>query len=77
MRSTFYWLVVVAIAALAMHSAGHALDHETASELIWMSEVPSDVLPVPEPSRAVLLGVGIMAMAFTYRKAWLNLKRKG
>jgi hypothetical protein len=35
----------------------------------------SSVLPVPEPSRAFLLFAGIMAMAFTYRRAWLNWKR--
>ena len=32
----------------------------------------SGVLPVPEPSRAFLLFAGIMAMAFTYRRAWLS-----
>lgn len=32
-------------------------------------------LPVPEPGRAVLLFAGIMAMAFTYRRVWLNWKR--
>jgi hypothetical protein len=35
----------------------------------------SNVLPVPEPSRAFLLFAGIMAMAFTYRRAWLGWKR--
>jgi len=35
----------------------------------------SSVLPVPEPSRAFLLFAGIMAMAFTYRHAWLSWKR--
>jgi len=41
--------------------------------------LPGDVayqpLPVPEPARAVLLGIGIMAVAFTYRRAWLNMKQ--
>ncbi|OYW31142.1 MAG: hypothetical protein B7Z47_01925 [Chthoniobacter sp. 12-60-6] len=35
----------------------------------------SSVLPVPEPNRTFLLFAGIMAMAFTYRRAWLNWKR--
>lgn len=76
MRSTFYWLVSAAIAVLAMHSAGHAGEGGAAMDLLWGAEAPTDVLPVPEPSRAVLLGVGIMAIAFTYRRAWLNMKRK-
>jgi hypothetical protein len=33
------------------------------------------ILAVPEPSRALLLFIGVMAMAFTYRQAWLNWKR--
>jgi hypothetical protein len=37
----------------------------------------SSVQPVPEPSRALLLFAGIMAMAFTYRRAWLSWKRGG
>ncbi|WP_395744323.1 PEP-CTERM sorting domain-containing protein [Prosthecobacter sp.] len=35
----------------------------------------ASVMPVPEPSRAMLLFAGIMAMAFTYRRAWLNWRR--
>ncbi len=35
----------------------------------------SGVLQVPEPSRAFLLFAGIMAMAFTYRRAWLSWRR--
>jgi hypothetical protein len=35
----------------------------------------SNVVAVPEPSRAILLFAGIMAMAFTYRHAWLSWKR--
>lgn len=35
----------------------------------------SSVIAVPEPNRAFLLFAGIMAMAFTYRHAWLSWKR--
>jgi len=40
--------------------------------------LPSDasaIHVVPEPGRAMLLFAGIMAMAFTYRRAWLSWKR--
>jgi hypothetical protein len=35
----------------------------------------SSVIAVPEPSRALMMFAGIMAMAFTYRHAWLSWKR--
>lgn len=73
MRAFFYWLVVTVIAVFA----AHASDLEKgAASVLWVPPSQLDVLPVPEPSRAVLLGIGIMAIAFTYRRAWLNLKRK-
>jgi hypothetical protein len=34
----------------------------------------SHILPVPEPGRVMMLFAGMMAMAFTYRRAWLNWK---
>ncbi|OYW78111.1 MAG: hypothetical protein B7Z37_01165 [Verrucomicrobia bacterium 12-59-8] len=44
-------------------------------DLNLRGEAISSMLPVPEPSRAFLLFAGIMAMAFTYRSAWLSWKR--
>ena len=73
MRAPFYWMVVTVIAVVAAHASD--IEKEAAS-VLWVSPSQLDVLPVPEPSRAVLLGIGIMAIAFTYRRAWLNLKRK-
>lgn len=29
--------------------------------------------PLPEPARAAFLGAGILAVAYAYRRAWLNL----
>ncbi|SKA80007.1 PEP-CTERM protein-sorting domain-containing protein [Prosthecobacter debontii] len=76
MRTILYWLATTAFAVAMAHSSGQSAAGE-AADLLWAPSGAADVLPVPEPSRAVLLGVGIMAIAFTYRKAWLNLKRKG
>jgi uncharacterized membrane protein YidH (DUF202 family) len=73
MRTFIYWLTATAIAVLA---AGAAEQGELAPDMMWAPGISQNALPVPEPSRAFLLGVGIMAVAFTYRQAWLNLKRK-
>ena len=71
-RSITYWLVSCIVAAIAVSAA------EPASELALQFTLPasyaSSVLPVPEPGRAVLLFAGILAMAFTYRRAWLSWK---
>ncbi|HEY1084247.1 MAG TPA: PEP-CTERM sorting domain-containing protein [Prosthecobacter sp.] len=74
MRTFLYWLLVSAFAVLA---AGASEKNDAVGQ-IWTPDTHiQNVLPVPEPSRAMLLGLGIMAIAFTYRQAWLNLKRKG
>jgi hypothetical protein len=73
MRTFFYWLFSTSLAALAASASEHS---EKATEILWLPASQLNALPVPEPSRAVLLGVGIMAIAFTYRQAWLNMKRK-
>ncbi|MBB5038487.1 PEP-CTERM sorting domain-containing protein [Prosthecobacter dejongeii] len=73
MRAVFYWLFSIALAGLAARASEHS---DKASQLLWDSSVAADALPVPEPSRAILLSFGIMAIAFTYRQAWLNWKRK-
>ncbi len=73
MRSFFYWLFSIALATLATAASDHA---DRNGGFLWSPDLAADVLPVPEPSRAILLGVGILAIAFTYRQAWLNLKRR-
>lgn len=72
MRSFFYWLTTTAIAVIAARASEH---QDGASQVLINLPGQLDALPVPEPSRAILLGVGIMAIAFTYREAWMNLKR--
>lgn len=74
MRPLLFWLITTVIAVLAARGADEA---PHAGDLLWAPDAEVHLLHVPEPSRAFLLGVGIMAIAFTYRQAWLNLKRKG
>jgi hypothetical protein len=72
MRSFFYWLTTTVIAVIA---ASASEQQNEATQVLSSLPGQLDILPVPEPSRAILLGVGIMAIAFTYREAWMNLKR--
>ncbi|MCF7784727.1 MAG: PEP-CTERM sorting domain-containing protein [Prosthecobacter sp.] len=72
-RSFSYWLACSIAAAIAVG----ATEPEKAGtlDLTLPGTVVSNVTAVPEPSRALLLFAGIMAMAFTYRHAWLSWKR--
>ncbi|MEN3941629.1 PEP-CTERM sorting domain-containing protein [Prosthecobacter sp. SYSU 5D2] len=72
MRTLFFWLTTTAIAVLAAGASELGAEMEP----LWAVPSQPDILPVPEPSRAFLLGIGIMAIAFTYRQAWMNWKRK-
>jgi hypothetical protein len=72
-RSILYWLISLAFAVLVARAAEPAA---VADGLTWMKveAASAHVLPVPEPGRAMMLFAGVMAMAFTYRRAWLNWK---
>jgi hypothetical protein len=72
-RPVIYWLACSALAVIAVGAAEPGLVNPDVFNLTNLDA--SSVKPVPEPSRALLLFAGIMAMAFTYRKAWLNWKR--
>jgi hypothetical protein len=72
-RPVFYWLICSALAVIAVGATEPGLMVLNSFHPPSMSA--SSVQPVPEPSRALLLFAGIMAMAFTYRKAWLSWKR--
>jgi len=69
MRSILYWLSSTAIAVLSMKAVAGTNDQETATVLGQLIAHPSEVV---ETSRVILLGIGIMAVAYTYRCAWLN-----
>ncbi len=73
-RSILYWMCCTVFAVLAA-KASDMTSSTSAEAALTLSHQMPDILPVPEPGRAVLLGVGILAIAFTYRKAWLNMKR--
>jgi hypothetical protein len=72
-RSFRYWFAcsIIAVVAVSATESGMA----AMLDLNLPGADASNVLPVPEPSRAFLLFAGIMAMAFTYRRAWLGWKR--
>ena len=64
------------MAVFSVTSAGALEQPVLSAEVAWHPGPAAEVLPVPEPSRTFLLVIGIMAVAFTYRQAWMNLKRK-
>jgi hypothetical protein len=72
-RSIGYWFVCSVVAVIAVGAAEP--DLSSTASFTPPIDAASAVQAVPEPGRALLLFVGIMAMAFTYRKAWLNWKR--
>lgn len=72
-RSFSYWVACSITAAIAVGATEP--DKAGGLALTQPDSTMSSVLQVPEPSRAVLLFAGIMAMAFTYRHAWLSWKR--
>lgn len=72
-RSFSYWLACSIAAAMAVGATEP--DKAGTLDLTVPGTAMSSVIAVPEPSRALLLFAGIMAMAFTYRHAWLSWKR--
>jgi hypothetical protein len=71
MHSTLYWLSSTAIAVLSMKAIAGTNDDESNEVLGQMILDPSGV---SDSSKTILLGIGIMAVAYTYRCAWLNHK---
>lgn len=76
-RSVSYWTAALSVAVLAAQAVGNPKAVGDAAEWMAPSEGLIHVMPVPEPARAAFLGIGIVAVAFTYRRAWLNMKRRG
>jgi hypothetical protein len=73
LRSFSYWFACTIAAVIAVGAAEPNMN--SPMDLTPPETRLSSVFPVPEPSRAFLLFAGIMAMAFTYRRAWLSWKR--
>lgn len=72
-RSFIYWLACSIAAFIAMGATESGM--AAMLDFGLPEGATSSVLPAPEPNRAFLLFAGIMAMAFTYRRAWLSWKR--
>ncbi len=71
MRSLPYWLASTFVAVLASRAA------ERGDSLVAMAgETAVPLLAVPDSGRSALLGIGVMAMAYTYRQAWLGWRRR-
>ena len=73
MRSIIYWLTSSSIAVLSMR----ALAETDSSDARTLASASLQVQALPENARAIILGVGIMAVAYTYRRTWLNFKQSG
>lgn len=69
LRPLFYWIICFAFAVFVAQAA-----EPVSADWMGAEGLQTKILPVPEPGRAMLLFVGVMAMAFTYRRAWLNWK---
>lgn len=72
MRSTLYWLTSIALAAICMKAAATT----QADSGFLATTDPSLSLTQADPVRSIMLGVGIMAMAYTYQRVWDNLSEK-
>jgi hypothetical protein len=69
MPSVLYWLTSTIIALLCIKAAA---TQEADAEMV-ASALPQAMITAPADNiRAILLGIGIMAVAYTYRCVWMN-----
>ncbi len=54
-----------------------ALAETDSSDGRMLASAGIEVQALPENIRAIILGIGIMAVAYTYRRTWLNFKQPG
>jgi|GEM_PF-6076695 len=73
----FCIVALVATSAIASSEAPQSPSAELAPviELTTEANLESTSLAVPEPSRLVLLVLGLACISATYRRAWLNYRR--
>jgi hypothetical protein len=71
-RAFGYWLILSSAAFAAAWASGGAQSSDSA-QLPPIAQ--STVVPVPEPSRAVFMIAGFVAVLFCYRQAWQNLRQ--
>ena len=55
-------------------AADQDIGEVNAGEVVTPGKI--EIFSVPEPSRIVLLGIGVILVGFTYRSAWVGIKRK-
>ena len=72
-RSLIYWAFCFVIAAYAAAGAS-ASAPEIAPAVVPPALSVSSLLAIPDAARSVLLFVGIIAVAFTYHRAWVNFR---
>lgn len=72
MRFTLYWLTSTAIAAICVKAAAT----QKAETGVLAAGDSLMAAPQADPMRAILLGIGIMAMAYTYHRVWANFSAK-
>lgn len=68
MRSTLYWLTTTALAVLCMSAAATP---ESPSGVLAETDMAL-LATSSDPTRSIMLGVGIMAVAYTFQRAWQN-----
>jgi hypothetical protein len=70
-RVITYWTVCVLLAFVAARATGSSGDAHVVA--VAGADTLSTV-PVPESVRSLLLMLGILAVAHTYRRAWMNFR---
>ena len=78
-RLIVYWIVCIAVAVVASgYLVGHAQAADEMRGQLAVVGPPTQaafqLAGVSELARAVLLFVGIIAVAYTYQQAWMNFR---
>jgi hypothetical protein len=74
-RAAIYWAISLIIATVA---AGQTMASapEVQATVVPASLSISNMVAIPESARSVLLFIGILGVAFTYQRAWINFRGK-
>lgn len=69
-KAIIFWTVSTLLAFVASHAADVPID----GAAVAASAEPVGAIAVTASFRSALLMAGIMAVAYTYRRAWLNFR---
>ena len=75
LRSVIYWAICLVFATCAANY-GMASGAEVQATVVPASLSITKIVAVPESARSVLLFIGILGVAFTYQRAWINFRGK-